>query len=98
MDARSRTLISQSERALYQCYVIMSFVIFKVEYHKQFESEKGHFTAVSDDPEILRAKKNTDNISNVKYAGASAESRLGISSRGAAEGGMYSLSIFALVI
>lgn len=63
------------------------FIIVQVEYHKEFEKEKGHFTVVSDDPETLRIKKNTENISTVKYAGASAEMRLGTSDRGAQEGG-----------
>jgi len=58
----------------------------QVEYHKKFEEEKGHFTAISDDPETMRIKKNTENISFVKYAGASAEMRLGTSDRGAQGG------------
>ncbi|KXJ11135.1 LIM and SH3 domain protein 1 [Exaiptasia diaphana] len=59
-----------------------------VEYHKDFEKEKGHFTAVVDDPETLRLKKNTENISSIKYTGASAEMRCGTSERGAIEAGV----------
>ncbi|XP_031572650.1 LIM and SH3 domain protein Lasp-like [Actinia tenebrosa] len=39
----------------------------QVEYQKQFHEDKGHYTAISDDPETLRNLKVSHNISNVAY-------------------------------
>jgi hypothetical protein len=38
-----------------------------VEYHKKFEEEKGHYTAVTDDPETERAKRAMQQQSAVAY-------------------------------
>jgi LIM and SH3 domain protein 1 len=40
-----------------------------VNYHADFEKAKGKLTQVADDPETLRIKQNTKNISNVAYHG-----------------------------
>ena len=41
----------------------------QVEYQKQFVQEKGHKISVADDPETLRARRNTQNQSQVVYSG-----------------------------
>ena len=38
-----------------------------MEYHKKFEEEKGHYTAVPDDPETERAKRAMQQQSQVAY-------------------------------
>ena len=38
-----------------------------MEYHKKFEEEKGQYTAVTNDPEMDRAKKATQQQSNAAY-------------------------------
>jgi hypothetical protein len=38
-----------------------------VKYHAEFEATKGKFTAVTDDPESLRLKANSEVISNISY-------------------------------
>ncbi|KAJ6644491.1 LIM and SH3 domain protein Lasp, partial [Pseudolycoriella hygida] len=40
-----------------------------VQYHADFEKQKGKLTQVADDPETLRIKQNTKHISNVEYHG-----------------------------
>lgn len=40
-----------------------------VQYHADFEKQKGKLTQVADDPETLRIKQNTKHISNVAYHG-----------------------------
>ncbi|GAB1609820.1 LIM and SH3 domain protein F42H10.3-like isoform X8 [Argonauta hians] len=40
-----------------------------VKYHEDFEKEKGKFTAVADDPELLRIKQNTQIQSGISYKG-----------------------------
>ena len=59
----------------------------QVEYHKDFEKEKGHFTAVTDDPETLRAKKAHAQASQIQYSGATETMRLGTSGRGGGDAG-----------
>nr|CCH23115.1 LIM and SH3 domain protein 2 [Nematostella vectensis] len=54
-----------------------------VTYKKDYEESKGHYTAVTDDPEVIRAKQNMNIVSQVKYTGGTAEMRLGTSDRGA---------------
>lgn len=40
-----------------------------MKYHAEFEKQKGKVTQVADDPETLRLRQNTKNISNVAYHG-----------------------------
>lgn len=40
-----------------------------MQYHADFEKAKGKLTQVADDPETLRIKQNTKQISNVAYHG-----------------------------
>lgn len=40
-----------------------------MKYHAEFEKQKGKLTQVADDPETLRLRQNTKNISNVAYHG-----------------------------
>ena len=39
-------------------------------YHAEFEKQKGKFTPVTDDPELLRIKQNSKIISNAAYHNA----------------------------
>lgn len=43
------------------------FLINKIEYHKKFEEDRGHYTSVADDPETERAKKAMSVQSQVAY-------------------------------
>ena len=54
----------------------------QIQYHKKFEEEKGHYTAVADDPETLRAQESSKIASQVAYTQhSSGQSRLGIQQR-----------------
>lgn len=39
----------------------------QIEYHKKFAEEKGHFTAIADDPETERAKRVAKQASQLQY-------------------------------
>ena len=47
--------------------VVILQVQSTVKYHAEFEATKGKFTAVTDDPESLRLKANSEVISNISY-------------------------------
>ena len=60
--------------------VILS--IIQIQYHKDFEAQKGHYTAVADDPETKRAQQSSKIASQVAYTQhSSGQSRLGIQQR-----------------
>ena len=44
-------------------------VLLQVQYHADFEKQKGHKTSVAEDPEIARIKQNTAIQSNINYWG-----------------------------
>lgn len=45
------------------------FTLFKLQakYLESYEKQKGHCTQLADDPEIMRAKQNAINASNISY-------------------------------
>ena len=55
-----------------------------MEYQKKFVEEKGHYTAVADDPETERAKRAAKQASQLQYT---AQSREAAQSRPAAQSG-----------
>lgn len=62
--------------------ILIPLPVIQIEYHKQFEAAKGHYTAVPDDPETLRAQKVNEIASQVAYTQhTSGQSRLGIQQR-----------------
>ena len=42
-------------------------VYFQIKYHEEFEKMKGTKITVADDPETLRARKNMEIASQVKF-------------------------------
>lgn len=42
-------------------------IVSNVEYHKEFQEKKGHYTPVADDPESLRLRQQQQIVSNVEY-------------------------------
>ena len=56
--------------------------MLQIQYHKDFEAQKGHYTAVADDPETKRAQESSKIASQVAYTQhSSGQSRLGIQQR-----------------
>lgn len=56
--------------------------MIQIQYHKDFEAQKGHYTAVADDPETKRAQQSSRIASQVAYTQhSSGQSRLGIQQR-----------------
>jgi len=41
----------------------------QIQYHADFEKQKGKKIQIADDPETLRAQKNMEVISNISYHG-----------------------------
>lgn len=65
-------------------YLCLSVIlsIIQIQYHKEFEAQKGHYTAVADDPETKRAQQSSKIASQVAYTQhSSGQSRLGIQQR-----------------
>jgi len=59
-----------------------TLLCFKVQYHKDFEASRGHYIAVTDDPEMKRAQRSSEIASQVAYTQhSSGQSRLGIHQR-----------------
>lgn len=56
--------------------------IFQIQYHKDFEAQKGHYTPVADDAETKRAQESNKIASQIAYTQhSSGQSRLGIQQR-----------------
>ena len=66
LKANSEVSISVKVSVGVDTFVILQ-VQSTVKYHAEFEATKGKFTAVTDDPESLRLKANSEVISNISY-------------------------------
>lgn len=62
--------------------LLIHLSVIQIQYHKDFEAAKGHYTAVADDPETKRAQQSSKIASQVAYTQhSSGQSRLGIQQR-----------------
>ena len=66
-----KVLASSSVNVLWGSKIVPNLLLarflFQIHYHAAFEEAKGQYTAIADDPEILRNIHNTKNISLVPF-------------------------------